>query len=71
MAELDVQRKKGSPLPWIILIIAVLAVLAYFLLNRDNDVVNEPVPPTTYDTTAPAQVTVDSTTTVTTDSLPQ
>lgn len=49
MAELDVQRKKKSPLPWILLIIAILAVLAYFLLNNNNDAVDEGVAPVTYD----------------------
>ncbi len=51
MAELDVQRKKKSPLPWILLIIAILAVLAYFLLNNNNDAVEEGVAPVTYDST--------------------
>ena len=51
MAELDVQRKKKSPLPWILLIIAILAVLAYFLLNNNNDAADEGVAPVTYDTT--------------------
>ena len=48
MAELDVQRKKKSPLPWILLIIAILAILAYFL-TRNNDVVDEGPAPVTYD----------------------
>jgi hypothetical protein len=51
MAELDVQRKKKSPLPWILLIIAVLAVLAYFLLNNNNDAPDDGVAPVTYDST--------------------
>ena len=51
MAELDVQRKKKSPLPWILLIIAILAVLAYFLLNNNNDAAEEVVAPVTYDST--------------------
>lgn len=51
MAELDVQRKKKSPLPWILLIIAILAVLAYFLLNNNNDAVEEGVAPVIYDST--------------------
>ena len=59
MAELDVQKKKSSPLPWILLIIAVLAVLAYFLLNNDK---NE-----TVDAVTPAY---DSTTRTGADSLP-
>lgn len=51
MAELDVQRKKKSPLPWILLILAILAVLAFLLLNNNKDVTDETVAPTTYDTT--------------------
>ena len=50
MAELDVQRKKSSPLPWILLIIAILAIAAYFL-TRDNEVVEEGAAPVTYDST--------------------
>lgn len=37
MADLDVQRKKTSPLPWIILILVALALLAFFLLRNNND----------------------------------
>ena len=51
MAELDVQRKKKSPLPWILLIVAILAVLAYFLLNNKDEVNNETIAPATYDST--------------------
>ncbi len=71
MAELDVQRKTKSLIPWIILIVAVLAILAYFLLNRNNDVSNDGVvAPTTYDSTAPAQNSFDSGTPMQTDTLP-
>jgi len=51
MAELDVQRKKKSPLPWILLIVAILAILAYFLLNNDKEVTDGTVAPTPYDST--------------------
>ncbi|MCC2546132.1 hypothetical protein LJY25_06725 [Hymenobacter sp. BT175] len=37
MAEISIQRKKSSPSPWLIvlLVLAVLAVLGYFLLRPD------------------------------------
>lgn len=52
MAELDVVKKKKSPLPWIILILIVLALLAFLLVNRSDD--NAAVTPgAAYDTAAP------------------
>lgn len=36
MANIDVQRKKSSPLPWIILVVIILGILAFFLWNRYN-----------------------------------
>jgi cytochrome c-type biogenesis protein CcmH/NrfG len=36
MANIDVQRKKSSPLPWIVLAVIILGILAYFLWNRYN-----------------------------------
>lgn len=36
MAELDVQPKKKSPIPWIIGIIIVMIIL-YFVLNGGNE----------------------------------
>lgn len=36
MAELNVVRKKKSPLPWILLVLLVLAIIA-FLMFRDSD----------------------------------
>jgi multidrug resistance efflux pump len=37
MANIDVQRKKSSPLPWIILVVLILAILAFFLWNRSRN----------------------------------
>ncbi len=51
MADLDVQKKKSSPLPWILLILAILAVLAFFLLNRDPEVADDTITPALYDST--------------------
>jgi hypothetical protein len=34
MANIDVQRKKSSPLLWIILVVAILGIAAYFVWNR-------------------------------------
>jgi len=36
MAELDVQPKKKSILPWILIGLIVLALIAYFLLRNTN-----------------------------------
>jgi hypothetical protein len=47
MAELDVQRKKASPLPWIILILVALALLAFFLIRNNDGELNTTVPVTT------------------------
>lgn len=47
MADLDVQRKKASPLPWIILIIVALALLAFFLVGRNDGEANRTTPVTT------------------------
>ena len=60
MAELDVQKKKTSLLPLIILIIVGLAILAYFLL-RNNEVAADSAITPVY----------DSTTRTGADSLPQ
>ncbi len=37
MANIDVQRKKSSPLPWIILVLVILGLVAYFLWNRSHN----------------------------------
>ncbi|RPD46387.1 hypothetical protein DNI29_15430 [Hymenobacter sediminis] len=47
MAEINIQRKKSSPSPWllILLVLAVIATAAYFLLHADSEApVPEPVP---------------------------
>ena len=36
MAELNVQPKKKSMLPWILIGLIILAVIAYFLLRNTN-----------------------------------
>jgi CHASE3 domain sensor protein len=36
MANIDVQRKKKSPLPWILIALLLLAALAYFLWSRNK-----------------------------------
>ena len=57
MADLNVQPKKRAPLwPWLLLIL-IIAAVAYFLL-RDNDVVND-------------GTTMDSTTIQSTDTVNQ
>jgi len=50
MADLDVQRKKTSILPLIILIVLILAVAAYFLLRHNKEIDNGSVTPV-YDST--------------------
>lgn len=48
MAELNVVRKKKSPLPWIILALLVLGLLAWLLLRNSDTVTTIPA---TADTT--------------------
>lgn len=48
MAELNVVRKKKSPLPWILIALVVLGLLAYFLLR--DAAPDTAVSPTTTDT---------------------
>ncbi len=37
MANIDVQKKKANPLPWILLVLVILAIAGYFLWrNMDN-----------------------------------
>jgi lipopolysaccharide export system protein LptC len=47
MADLDVQRKKSSPLPWIILMLVALALLAFFLIRNNDGELNTTAPVTT------------------------
>jgi len=37
MANIDVQKKKSNPLPWIILIILILAAVGYFVWRNMNN----------------------------------
>ncbi len=54
MADLDVQRKRKSPLPMILIGLLLLAIVAYFLWNRygrdDNMTPYDSVNSTTVDT---------------------
>ena len=55
MADINIQRKKSSPSPWLLVLLAavVLAVAAYFFLRPDP--VDEPAPPVpASETKAPA-----------------
>lgn len=44
MAELHVVKKKKSPLPWILLALLVLGIIAYLLLRTDSGVTNTAAP---------------------------
>ncbi|HVE60935.1 MAG TPA: hypothetical protein VNA26_03900 [Chitinophagaceae bacterium] len=46
MADLDVQRKKKSPLLWILLTLIILAAIAYFVWDRYG---KDNTAPATYD----------------------
>ena len=37
MANLDVQRKKKSPLPWILLTLVILAIAGYLIWRQYNN----------------------------------
>ena len=37
MANIDVQKKKSNPLPWIILVILILAAVGYFVWRNMNN----------------------------------
>jgi len=37
MAELDVQRKKSNPWPWIILALLILGIIGYLVWRNSND----------------------------------
>jgi lipopolysaccharide export system protein LptC len=36
MANIDVQKKKTNPLPWIILVLLILALVGYFVWRNMN-----------------------------------
>lgn len=63
MANIDVQKKKSNPLPWIILALLILAVVGYLVWRNMNDPDDDA---TTTDTTT---VITDTTSTITTDSI--
>ncbi|MGZ3838639.1 MAG: hypothetical protein ACXVMS_10035 [Flavisolibacter sp.] len=50
MANIDVQRKKSSPLIWILIILAILGLAAYFLWNRYGNKTGN-TQPVVYDST--------------------
>lgn len=51
MANIDVQRKKSSPLLWIILVVAILGIAAYFVWSRYGNKINTSQP-AVYDSTS-------------------
>ncbi len=53
MANIDVQKKRSNPLPWILLLLVALAIAGYFIWRNTNN-------------TAAATSTTDSTTSTTT-----
>lgn len=53
MADINIERKKRSPLPWILGLLA-LALLAFFLLRGRGDEEARPAGTVTDTTTAPA-----------------
>lgn len=57
MADIDIERKKKSPLPWVLGLLA-LALLAFLLMQScgDDDETDPAVAPVTDTTTAPAAV---------------
>jgi hypothetical protein len=67
MAEINIQRKKQTPSPWILVVVAVigLALAAYFFLRPDP--ADEPAPPA--NTAAPALIDSTSAAPAATDSL--
>lgn len=58
MADINIERKRKSPLPWIIGLLA-LALLAFMFMRGGDD-----------DETEPATVVTDTTTAVTTTTTP-
>ncbi|RYU83760.1 PLDc N-terminal domain-containing protein [Hymenobacter persicinus] len=56
MAEINIQRKKSSPSPWllIILALAVLGLIAYFFLRADNASAPDPAAAPATATSTPA-----------------
>lgn len=44
MANIDVQKKKSNPWPWIILLLILAAIIGYFIWRNSNEeaVINAP-----------------------------
>ena len=65
MANIDVQKKKSNPLPWIIITIVILAVVGYLIWR------NMQQPAATNNTTSDTTVTTRTDTTIHADTLHQ
>jgi hypothetical protein len=55
MADINIQRKKSSPSPWLLILLALLVLggIAWYLLRTDSGPTNQ-APPTPPDTATPA-----------------
>jgi len=58
MADINIQRKKSSPSPWLLILLAllVLGAIAWFLLRKDA---SQQIPAAPPETTAPATSAID------------
>ena len=65
MANIDVQKKKSNPLPWIIITIVILAVIGYLIWR------NMQQPAATNNAASDTTVTTRSDTTIHADTLNQ
>ena len=65
MANIDVQKKKSNPLPWIIITIVILAVVGYLIWR------NMQQPAATNNTISDTTVTTRSNTSIHADTLNQ
>ena len=65
MANIDVQKKKSNPLPWIIITIVILAVIGYLIWR------NMQQPAATNNTTSDTTITTRSDTAIHADTLNQ
>ena len=51
MANLDVTRKKRSPLPWILITLLILAIVGYFIWQQYDKQETDNTTPVTQDST--------------------
>jgi hypothetical protein len=65
MANIDVQKKKSNPLPWIIITIVILAVVGYLIWR------NMQQPAATNNTASDTTITTRTDTTIHADTLHQ